>query len=216
MSNITTKRRIAIVAMIFMLLVGIVVAAFGAMTLTAPPKSAPMPQTTFSQNDQDTYTGPPVKEAEKLIADLSGPMISIPALDLGAELVQTGAENGWLVLPDPPAATWYKKTVPLDSKQGRSLIASHVDSGYGDQAPFSRLHKIEKGTPIFVRDFDGTMLSYKATDIQVYERQALSPELFSRQGKHELVLVTCSGPTVDAGEAAHYLYNLVVIAEPTS
>lgn len=213
MGSQIVRHRIGTVVLVLTILVGVVVLAIGFLGLNKV-QSAPMPETTFTKTDPDTYAGPTGKEAERLIADLSGPMVSIPSIDVGAELVKTGAVNGWLTLPEPPAATWYEKTVELGSEQGRTLIASHVDSGFGDQAPFSRLHSIEKGAPIFVRGLDGKMHSYRATDIQVYERTALPDNLFSRSGRHELVLVTCSGPTVTSGEAAYYLYNLVVIAEP--
>lgn len=168
-----------------------------------------MPETYFSAQDQDTYV--PTKNNFVL---KEGPVVAVPSLELQSELISTGAKDGYLILPKPPLATWYEKTAKLGANEGRTLIASHVDSGFGDAAPFSRLHKIEKGAPIQVRGDDGVLREYITKSIKLYERQELPDDLFRTTGAHELVLVTCSGPSIDAGEAAYYMYNLVVIAEP--
>lgn len=178
--------------------------------LDSAPTSAPMPSKVFSESDADTYSG----QKTAFVPSIKGPRIVIDSLELEAPLTQSGAKDGWLVLPDPPLATWYEKTAVIGAKQGRSLIASHVDFGQGDAAPFSQLHKIEKGAPIDVRTADGKTHEYKASSIQVYERQELPSDLFRMTGRHQLVLVTCSGPTVNSGKASYYLYNLVVIADP--
>ncbi|MDR2256200.1 MAG: class F sortase [Arthrobacter sp.] len=172
-----------------------------------------MPQHTFAATDPDTYVED-VKAAWK--PTVEGPRVVVEALEIQAPLVSTGALAGALVLPDPPAATWYEQTQPPGADKGATLIASHVDSGFGDAAPFSRLHAIKKGTPIEIRDAAGKTHKYKASSIQVYERQAVPREVFELTGKPRLVLVTCSGPTVNSGSAAHYLYNLVVVATPIS
>ena len=202
--------------------------------------AAPEPEEEFTAEDEDTYEGP---EAEELIstgvcdeyekpdiemhadqvdrlgeapidASYDGAGICIPELNIFSPLIATDTNGVELILPEPPSTTWYERTVPVGSDEGRSLLASHVNFGHGSAAPFSQLHKIEKGTPIIVRDFEGEDHAYRATEITVYDQQALPDELFSSEGDHELVLVTCSGPTVERGDEAYFLYNLVVIAEP--
>lgn len=205
------RSRILAVATTFAVLAGTGLVAYGFLGgTTSEAHQAPVPSVLFNADDPDTY----VPKVEGFRPTLTGPMVSIPSLDLEAELTQTGAKNGYLELPDPPLATWYNKTAELGADEGRSLIASHVDFGHGAAAPFSKLHKIEKGAPIQVRDLDEGLRNYKTTSINLYERQALPKDVFRTSGKHELVLVTCSGPTINAGEAPYYLYNLVVIAEP--
>lgn len=188
-------------------LAGLGIVAYG--LFGGKPAVAPMPETFFSAQDHDTYVA---KKNDFVLSD--GPVVAVPSLEMQSELISTGAKDGYLVLPKPPRATWYEKTAKLGADEGRTLIASHVDSGLGSAAPFSRLHKIEKGAPIQVRGDDGILREYKAKSIKLYERQELPNDLFRTTGDHELVLVTCSGPTIDAGEAAYYMYNLVVIAEP--
>lgn len=202
------QRWLTLAVFIAVILAGLGFVAYGFFGQQAA--SAPIPDKFFSSTDADTY----VPTTNTFQVSPTGPLIAVPSLGLEAGLIATGAKDGFLVLPDPPQATWYEKTVALGAKNGRTLIASHVDSGHGDAAPFSRLHKIEKGAPIMVRDFEGTMHEYKATSIKVYERQRVPDELFRSTGKHELVLVTCSGPTINSGEASYYMYNLVVAAEP--
>lgn len=183
---------------------------------TSPPE-APMPARAYASADVDTYQGDPYAKVRNEVGhSTQGPVVAIPEVGLEAQLTQTGAKAGYLELPDPPLATWYEETVPLGTEKGHSLIASHVDFGAGDQAPFSRLHNVEKGTPIVVRDGRGKLHTYKAMSIEVFEQQELPAKLFRNDGPHRLVLVTCSGPTVNAGRAPHYEYNLVVIAEPVS
>ena len=206
-----TRSRIITVITALAVLAGIGLVAYGFLGGTkSEAHQAPVPSVLFNADDPDTY----VPKVEAFRPTLNGPMVRIPSLAMEAELTQTGAKNGYLELPDPPLATWYNKTAELGAAKGRSLIASHVDFGHGDAAPFSKLHKIEKGAPIQVRDMDGTLRNYKTTSINLYERQELPKDVFRTTGKHELVLVTCSGPTINSGEASYYLYNLVVIAEP--
>lgn len=201
--------------MALLIMAGIGLVAYGFLSGAEPKaNNAPVPEKLFSASDPDTYQPKQEKFHPNYHPALTGPMVAIPSLGLEASLTQTAAKNGYLELPAPPLATWYEKTAKLGASSGRSLIASHVDFGHGEDAPFSRLHKIEKGAPIEVRDLDGTMRLYKAKSISLYERQKLPKDVFRTTGKHELVLVTCSGPSIDSGEAAYYLYNLVVIAEP--
>lgn len=205
------RSRILRICTALLALAGVGLIAYGFLGgTTTEDRQAPVPETLFNAADPDTWVAKP----EQFRSTLTGPMVAVPSLGLEAELTQTGAKNGYLELPDPPLATWFNKTVKPGAKNGRSLIASHVDFGHGAATPFSRLHRIEKGAPIQVRDADGALRNYKTTSINLYEREGLPKDVFRTTGKHELVLVTCSGPTINSGEASHYLYNLVVIAEP--
>lgn len=197
------------------ILLGIALVIFGMDSAERGAGSAPMPETLFSAADPDTYDRSTAKSQEQGFVMEHGPVVAVPSLGMQSSLVATGAKDGWLVLPDPPLATWYEKTSWPGAQAGNTLIASHVDYGHGEDAPFSQLHKIQKGAPILVRDFEGKLHTYKTTSIEVYERQGIPPNLFTTTGKPQLVLVTCSGPTIGAGEASYYMYNLVVTAELT-
>lgn len=207
-----------------------------------PPVDAPMPSTTFSAEDPDTIDesaesggeideGPaadPSKEpsednekddgqqrSEQPEPTIDGPSVYIGSIGLEAPLISTDAKtNGYLELPMPPDATWYRQTKPLGSAQGKSLIAGHVDMGRGTAAPFNRLHRIQKGAVITTTDFDGTVRRYKASSLAIYPHSGLPSSIFDEAGPHQLVLVTCSGPYLEIGDADYYEYNLIVTADP--
>lgn len=173
--------------------------------------SAPEPQTTFSIQDSDTYAGD--VEGPGLEA-LSGPGVAIPSVNVLSTLTHTDVDQGKLVIPEPPDATWYEKTAPLGSKQGTSMLAGHVNFGYGEAAPFHELHRVEKGAPIFVRDFKGVEREYKIVSIDKYQWHQLPESLFTVTGEPKIVLLTCSGPVTGEGDYKTFLYNLVVTAVP--
>lgn len=175
------------------------------------PIVAPLPEKEFTLADPDE---PQQEHCDPLeFASVHpGSFVSVPCIGIDAPLMQTGAKDGWLTLPEPPWATWYERTQPVGSDVGHSLIASHVDHGRGQEAPFYQLHRIAKGDSILVRDRAGKIYHYRAVSMKVYERETVPSALFSPVGDPTLVLVTCSGPTIDAGEAPFYMYNLVVTA----
>lgn len=177
------------------------------------PQPAPVPPLSYTPDHPDTYDGP---EADQLIDHLpsGGPAVMIPDLDVHSPMVSTGSEQGWLVLPDPPESTWYQQTQPVSASEGSTLIASHVDYGHGDAAPFGQLWRVEKGTPIFVRDESGQVYGFIAQQIGLHTRTGIPDEAFRLDGDRMLHLVTCSGPVITGEDAPFYEYNLVVSAVP--
>lgn len=172
---------------------------------------APMPTQTFTSTSPDTYE--PVRNS--FVPQLDGPRIVIESIEMEAKMFTTDKmDDGFLELPPPPDATWYKRTQPFGAEQGKSLIAGHVDLGFGSKAPFNRLHNIQKGAPIEVEGPDGEVHMYEASSMEVFDRNSLPEDIFSDKGEHELIIVTCSGPQINSGEASYYEYNLVVRATP--
>lgn len=147
-------------------------------------------------------------------ANFDGAGVWIPSLDIVSPMISTDHNGVELILPEPPSSTWYNQTAEVGADEGNTMIASHVNWGHGDDAPFSQLHKIDKGAPIFVRDFEGNDVPYVVTEIEVYDQQALPDDLFSLEGDHQLQVLTCSGPTIERGGERYFMYNLVVTAEP--
>lgn len=174
------------------------------------PNIAPLPESEFSIEDA---VKPESCDPSEYVPTQKGSFVAVPCIGIDAPLTQTGAKDGWLTLPDPPWATWYERTAPVGSSKGHSLVASHVDSGQGAAAPFYQLHRISKGDTIYVQNEAGERFEYRAKTLKVHEREEVPKEYFSPLGDPTLVLVTCSGPTIDSGDAPYYLYNLVVTAE---
>lgn len=195
---------------------------------------APIPEEAelFESDSDKTYTGPPSistdwdSEFDKIEyqdEDNQGGVV-VPSVDIQSEMIATGAENNSLVLPDSPLSTWYENSVPIGgetdedgNRTGNSIVASHVNHIDGQElAPFSRLNQVESGTPLSVRDHDGTVYEYEVVEMSLYERSAIPEEYFRKDGEHQLHLVTCSGEIIennDANDLAYFEYNLVVTAE---
>lgn len=167
------------------------------------------------QENPDFPAGQQWVEVESMF-DLDLPVLLIPSICV-ATPVQTTNQNadGMLQLPDPPYATRYVNSGDFGAQRGTTVVASHVDYNYGENAPFSRLHKIEKGAPIVVVDTDGKQHHYTAEVNDIYEMRTLPDEVFAKDVSHRLNLVTCSGSTLtnEHGEQ-YYYYNLVVSAVP--
>lgn len=204
----------------------------------APEPYAPEPEHSYTAADADTYVGPSPQDLIAGIEDgtgewswnqdgeaastwdeamaMEGAAVFIPSVGIASPMTATDTDGAQLILPEPPRSTWYKRTAQIGADQGSSVVASHVNHGYGQLAPFSRLHKIDKGAPILVRDFEKNWHVYKATEIDVYHQTALPRSLFRGGGDHVLNLVTCSGRTVERGGERYFFYNLVVGAVPVS
>lgn len=214
-----------------LVIVGLVLGSLFVYQGLQPPAEAPMPLATFSEEDPDTIDDPQgaseshstsssdsesnESKESKSAKQIDGPSVSVSSIGLKAPLISTTAKpNGYLELPNPPDATWYQQTQPLGSDQGKTLIASHVDLGFGREAPFNRLHKIQKGALIDVVGLDGMEHTYKTSSLAIYPHNALPDSIFDVDGSPQLVLVTCSGPYLEIGDADYYEYNLVVTADP--
>lgn len=175
--------------------------------------SAPEPAVTFSSSDPDTYAG--ATEGPGLEA-IIGPAVALPSVNVLSALTQTDAKNGDLIIPEPPDATWYKQSAELGSKAGTSVLAGHVNFGFDQAAPFHELHRVEKGAPVYVRDFKGNEREYKVSAVNLYPWSALPENLFDTSNQSRIVLVTCSGPVQGEGNYKTFMYNLVVEAVPVN
>lgn len=180
------------------------------------PEPAPEPETFFTSEDPDTHTGLSVEEAvllaDEQLADYDN-AVAVPSLELVSPMVTTGQNGGWLELPDPPYSTRYNQTADIGAPEGASIVASHVDYGHGDDAPFSVLHMIDKGTPVIVKS-EGELHVYSTEAIELFTRQGLPQDMFRLDGDATAYLVTCSGPVIDDGSRRpFYENNLVVTGE---
>lgn len=194
---------------------------------------APMPVTEFKKEDPATYQ---VSAADILNDsvfddntdwsaldkyDQGGTAgIAIPALDVYSPMIETGSENGTLVLPEAPVSTMYTGAVEVGADQGNTIISSHVNGVVeeGQRAfegsEFANLHRAESGMPVGVRDKDGEIHEYRVTEMNVYHRNEVPKDIFRTDGDHKVHLVTCSGETIERGDDGFFEYNLIVTAEP--
>ncbi|GAA1348062.1 class F sortase [Falsarthrobacter nasiphocae] len=143
---------------------------------------------------------------------------SVPSLGVGAQVVWSGQRRVAVYLPDPPQGVLLSDGPGVYSAAGAAVMAGHVDDAQGRLTPWGALHRLEPCNRIYARDSHGGTREFVVTDLYtVGQRDILKEDIYRILGPKELVLVTCSGPTVgEAGSpfAFRYEHNLIVRAAP--
>lgn len=123
--------------------------------------------------------------------------------------------DGALALPqDLGAGGWWALGAPAGAAHGTVLIAGHVDNRKDGFGPFAALHEMPLGARVEVTMADEAVLPYRITARRIYEQEKLPADLFTRTGRHRLVLITCAGPYDRT--AGRYRRNLVLYAMPVT
>ncbi|RZQ63523.1 class F sortase [Amycolatopsis suaedae] len=132
-----------------------------------------------------------------------------------ATLVRKEVQGPNAVLPVPDdlgEATWWG--AGLAASNGASVFAGHVN-WHGRVGPFAELWATRIGEQVTVQDAKGKTFTYRVAQTLTLGKDELpsrADALFSQQGKHRIVLVTCGGRWL--GGSTGYAENRVVIAEP--
>ncbi|HTT92558.1 MAG TPA: class F sortase [Acidimicrobiales bacterium] len=154
-----------------------------------------------------------------------GATLVIPALQLRAPIVATGAVDGSMTIPaDIHTVGWYdgidstgRTTVsaptPWPGQPGVSLLAGHVDwAGEGPGALYF-IGQLLPGDPIEVIGSNHKATYWRVSEPPItVSKAALPGDLFVNSGPPRLALVTCGGPFDTA--TRHYLDNVIVWATP--
>jgi hypothetical protein len=123
--------------------------------------------------------------------------------------------DGTLPIPDGvSAAAWWGAGFGDDS--GAALVAGHVN-WHGASGPFADLLRLSAGDAVTVRDADGRTWTYRVDAASMLHKDQLgayAPQLFSQDGPHRLVLVTCGGEYL--GGEGGYSDNYIVTASLVS
>jgi Sortase domain len=153
----------------------------------------------------------------------AGARLIIPALQVQAPVVATGAVDGSMTIPaDIHTVGWYDGTdisgrtttsapTPWPGQSGVSLLAGHVDwSGKGPGALYY-IGQLVVGDPVEVIGSDGVATYWKVSEPPITTPKAdLPADLFLNTGPPRLALVTCGGSFDPA--TRHYLDNVIVWA----
>ncbi|MCP3798711.1 class F sortase [Allokutzneria sp. A3M-2-11 16] len=165
---------------------------------------------------------------------LPGGVVSAPAPPAPEAPAPSGQKPGTVRLPGGGTATLVRKevgpdaTLPvpegvreatwwgagLGAANGAILLAGHVNFR-GAVGPFNELWKAEPGQDVTVSDSGSKVFRYKISEIVTLHKNELpdsAERLFSQQGPHRLVLVTCGGRWV--GGDLGYNENRIVVATP--
>lgn len=170
----------------------LVLVTAGCTTQADPEAVQPLPAPTVTQTP--TQTPEPVTKPTRL-----------QAAGMVAPVVPVRMEGTVLTPPDDPTVLgWWGK--PLGAKRGATLLIGHTVSTGG--GTFDDLEQVSTGTRIEVND-----RPYRVSSVEVMSTADLARRarvLFSQEGEHRLVLVTCEDYDPTTG---HYRSNVVLIAE---
>ncbi len=152
-----------------------------------------------------------------------GATLIIPALQVHAPVVATGAVDGSMTIPaDIHTVGWYdgvdstagkriSAPTPWPGQPGVSLLAGHVDwAGQGPGALYY-IGQLVTGDPVEVVGSNGEKTYWRVSQPPItVAKAALPAALFVNTGPPKLALVTCGGPFDPA--TRHYLDNVIVWA----
>ena len=93
------------------------------------------------------------------------------------------------------------------------MLAAHVDSRTQGPGAFYPLRNTDPGDRVTVVTNDGRRSTYRVVAREFFRKRALPlEELFRRDGREVLTLITCGGPYL--ADAGGYQDNVVVSAVP--
>ncbi|MFG1644447.1 class F sortase [Amycolatopsis sp. NPDC049252] len=133
-----------------------------------------------------------------------------------AKLVQEDLDaDGALKIPEglDEAAWWGAK---LGADHGVALLSGHVN-WKGKKGPFNELWQVKQGQEVKLTDAAGGAWVYRVDATETIHKSELagrSEQLFSPDGPHKLLLITCGGEYVGGTEG--YEDNRVVTASLVS
>ncbi len=129
------------------------------------------------------------------------------------EVVPVGVlTSGALQIPEDPARIgWWAAGAMPGQPEGSLVLAGHMD-GLNHGGAMSILLDIEAGDSVAIQDRRGGTHRYRVVARSIQPRESIDPSLFTTDGPHRLVLITCGG-TYDR-QAGQYSDNIVVTAQP--
>jgi LPXTG-site transpeptidase (sortase) family protein len=142
--------------------------------------------------------------------------LRVPSIGVDAPVVAVGVEDdGEMEVPaDVGDAGWYRHG-PSPGEPGAAVIAGHVDSREQGRGAFFDLRRLDVGARVEVTDADGNVQRFDVVARRTYDKAGLPADaLFSRDGRPQLVLITCGGDF--DREARSYRENVVVYAQPSA
>lgn len=177
----------------------------------SPSPSAPAPAPSF--------TPPRTRDASlDAVASPDTPAparLRIPDLDVDATVDGVGVQaDGSMVIPAAPTSVgWYRfGSAPADP-EGNTVIAGHVATREDGPGALAALRGAEPGMRVVVTTEDGAEHEYEVTGREAVVKKALPvDEIFARDGRPLLVLITCGGEYLP--ELRSHRDNIVVTAVP--
>lgn len=179
--------------------------------------AAPAPQ---AEPDADAAAVPDVPVAAATLPPVepvvppTGLTIDALGISLPVESVGVQVDGQMEIPPAAEIAGWYKFGAAPGDAEGTVVIAAHVDSvASAGLGPFAKLGDLAVGDAVRVTKADGGTVTYAVTGrSNVAKPEVPWGQVFTRDGGHRLVLVTCGG--VWHEDRRSYSDNVIVTAEP--
>ena len=162
----------------------------------------------------------PVRSADLASAAVTEPVppvgVALPTLGVDVPIDPVGVEaDGQMEIPPlAERAGWYRFGAAPGEGAGTAVVAAHVDSvASAGLGPFAKLRDLAVGDPVDVTLVDGRVARYAVAGITAVPKPEVTwDDVFTRDGGHRLVLVTCGGTFQRA--AGSYTDNVIVTATP--
>ena len=179
----------------------------------APPTS---PDAAISRGPE-RLSGSTTRAATKSRADRGEPgpprMLAIPRLDLKMPITSvTVDDTGAMAVPTRPTEIgWYAYGSRPGSARGSAVLGGHVDSREYGVGPLVALKQLRRGDDIVITTNSGTERFRVSTIRLIGKRDLDLRDVFTREGKPLLRILTCGGTYRRSGG---YQANVVVTARP--
>ena len=143
-----------------------------------------------------------------------GLTLALPSLGVSAAVQPVTAPGNVMQIPaDPRVLGWWQDGAAPDDRTGDVVVVGHVNYA-GVTGALERLPALHPGDTVALTATAGFRRTYRVTAIRTYAKATGIPAaVFSRDGPHQLVLITCGGP-FDA-QTGNYEDNIVAYATPT-
>ena len=141
--------------------------------------------------------------AEVRFADRSAPVDAV-GLDAARQVV---------VPEDVRRAGWYAAGPQPGDRAGSAVLVGHADDADQGLGTFATLRDLRPGNEVVVRTASGRELAYSVVSFERFAKAEVPMDrLFTTQGPHRLVLVSCGGAFDPVRRT--YADNVVVTAVP--
>lgn len=154
-----------------------------------------------------------VKQKTQEIYFLTYPKeLRIPSIDLTARIQYVGiTKKGNMATPNNFYDVGWFKYGTLPGEKGSAIIAGHVDNGIAMPAVFKNLNTLSYGDNIYIDTIGGESIHFVVRDMQTYDFDAPTEEIFNENDGKFLKLITCAGIWVDSYKTHNK--RLVITAE---
>ncbi|MDQ3239400.1 MAG: class F sortase [bacterium] len=166
------------------------------------PQQAPIQSSVLGTNSP---TVPPVQE---VVPD----RIIIPAIGIDTAIQQVGlTEDGAMEVPSNNTDVGWFKFGPPPGQIGSAVITGHYDGENGATGIFEKLHTLQKGDKIYIKDTEGQVTNFTVRETRKYNPDADASEVFNQTESSHLNLITCDGSWETAQNS--YSKRLVVFTD---